>query len=352
MLEDQGVDLQLLYGRDVHNAKKDEANLSWGTVVPQSEFSILGRRFLYQHLPESVYRSRLIILMQENRILSNFTTAYHARRKGVRVALWGHGINLQDNSESLANRWKRFYSTWADWWFAYTPRVAQLVSNLPFPRERVTVVQNAIDTRKLKKALSLVTGSQKLSLRRELNLGSGPVGIYCGGMYPEKRLPFLVEACKLIRQTIPDFEVILIGAGQDEGIVRDFAATHPWAHYLGPKFGLDRVPYFAISDLFLMPGLVGLAVLDSFALGTPMVTTDYPFHSPEIEYLEDGFNGLISQNSIESYAQKVIDTLQSATLLPTLRANAATSADLYTVEAMVGNFGNGILAAMEAPLAH
>ena len=231
-LAGEGVDLQLLYSKDLRNAKKDEADLSWGTVVSQSEYNILGRRFLYQHLPRSVYESRLIILMQENRILSNFTTAFKARRSGVRVALWGHGLNLQDNAQSFANKWKRTYSTWADWWFAYTPRVAELVASLPFPKERITVVQNAIDTRKLKAALRIVTDEQKTELRSQLNLGNGPVGIYCGGMYREKRLEFLFEACEKIRQSTDGFQLILIGAGQDAGMAQDFAARHDWVHYL------------------------------------------------------------------------------------------------------------------------
>jgi L-malate glycosyltransferase len=38
----------------------------------------------------------------------------------------------------------------------------------------------------------------------------------------------------------------------------------------------------------LMPGLVGLAVLDAFADGIPRVTTVIEYHSPEIEYLVPG----------------------------------------------------------------
>ena len=48
-----------------------------------------------------------------------------------------------------------------------------------------------------------------------------------------------------------------------------------------------------MSKLFLMPGLLGLAVLDAEVMGLPVVTTRYPWHSPEIAYLRDGETGVI-----------------------------------------------------------
>ena len=40
------------------------------------------------------------------------------------------------------------------------------------------------------------------------------------------------------------------------------------------------------ANLMLIPGLVGLAVVDSFAAQCPVVTTDFRGHSPEFEYIE------------------------------------------------------------------
>jgi glycosyltransferase involved in cell wall biosynthesis len=168
-------------------------------------------------------------------------------------------------------------------------------------------------------------------------------------MYPEKRLLFLCEACEAVKSMVPQFELIVIGAGPDAEIVKEFAATRDWVHYVGPKFGLERVPYFSVSQILLMPGLVGLSVLDSFALGTPMITTKYPFHSPEIDYLEDGENGLISNDNLTNYAQTVRDALADPGILSSLRNKGRISAQRYTVEAMVSNFAEGILKAMDAP---
>ena len=42
----------------------------------------------------------------------------------------------------------------------------------------------------------------------------------------------------------------------------------------------------------LLPGAVGLGVLDSFAFDVPLVTVDLPYHGPEIDYVRDGENGV------------------------------------------------------------
>jgi glycosyltransferase involved in cell wall biosynthesis len=349
-LSTEGIDLRLFYGKNERNLKMDERDLSWGTVISQLDLNIFGQRLLFQHLPASIYESSLIILMQENKILSNYPVALRARKRGVRVALWGHGINFQEKPNSVGNRWKRWFSPKVDWWFAYTSKVAQLLLAVPFPEDRITIVNNAIDTRLLMNAIAMITEGQRRDLRDQLHLGGGPVGIYCGSMYPEKRLPFLFKACEIVRQVLPQFELILIGAGPDSRLADDFARSRDWVHYVGPKFSLDKVPYFSLSHAFLMPGLVGLAVLDSFALGTPIITTKYPHHSPEIEYLENGRNGLTSEDDVTAYAQTVIDAIVDPQMLPCLRNNARKDADKYTVEAMISNFVGGILKVINAPL--
>jgi glycosyltransferase involved in cell wall biosynthesis len=347
----EGIDLRLFYGKNERNLKLDERDLNWATVVSQLELNIFGKQVLFQRLPASIYDSSLIILMQENKILSNYPLALRARKQGIRVALWGHGINFQAKPNSIGNWCKRRLSPKVDWWFAYTSKVARLLSTFPFPEDRITIVNNAIDTRRLMNALSNVTEMQRHDLRDKLRLGAGPVGIYCGSMYPDKRLPFLFEACEKVREVIPEFDLILIGAGPDSTLVEDFARSRDWIHYVGPKFSLDRVPYFSLSHAFLMPGLVGLAVLDSFALGTPIITTKYPRHSPEIEYIENGRNGLISEDDVSAYAEAVIEAIADPRVLPRLRKNARKDAEKYTVEAMISNFVGGILKVIAAPLA-
>ncbi len=351
-LASQNIRLRLFYGKNPpqppgkparHRLKwGDEVDLDWGTAVPNRLWNIWKYELVWQQLPSAAFDADLLILMQENSLLSNYRAGLKQMLRGGKVALWGHGFNHQADDRSLGNLFKRLYSTRVDWWFAYTQHVADHLLRLGFPAERITVVNNAIDTVALIAEAQRVTPSQLVSLRAELGLGAGPIGIFCGAMYPEKRLDFLAQACDRIREHVPSFEVLFLGTGSDAAIVERFAGCRQWAHYVGPHYGTDRVPYFMLSDVFLMPGLVGLAVLDCFALETPLVTTKYPYHSPEIEYLDAGVDGIVSEDSLDAYVSSVVGVLRSEELRNRLKVGCRRKARQYTLDNMVDNFSRGV----------
>lgn len=341
-LREKNILLNVYYGKNKNVPKRDEVDLDWGRPIKNWTLR-LGRQEFYLHpIPASLWPSDLLILAQENRMLTNYILWACALMQGRKIALWDHGINHQAAPGSIGNRFKRLYSTRASWWFAYTARVARIVADMGFPQERITVVANAIDTRALIREAEKFSEADILQIKAKLGITGGPVGIYCGGIYKEKRIDFLLEACRRIKKLAPGFEVVLIGAGPEAEKIKRFQAGRHWVHYLGPRFGGERVPYFKMAQGFLMPGAVGLSILDCFALETPMVTTPWAHHGPEIEYLIHGENGIVSGDSVEEFAAAFVKTVQEKETLKRLRMGCRKGAQQYTLENMVGNFGEGI----------
>ena len=169
--------------------------------------------------------------------------------------------------------------------------------------------------------------------------------LFCGAMYPEKQLDFILETCYRVKQEIPDFHMIFIGSGIEADKVEKASQQNNWIHYLGSKFGKERVLYFKVSQIQLMPYSVGLGVVDSFALETPIITTSNPFHGPEIDYLVNGINGIMTADNLEVYAAKVVETLQQKSYLSLIEGCRASSANI-TLESMVNNFKEGILSCL------
>jgi glycosyltransferase involved in cell wall biosynthesis len=85
-----------------------------------------------------------------------------------------------------------------------------------------------------------------------------------------------------------------------------------------------------------------LAIVDSFNAGCPIVTTNYPYHSPEIAYLQSGFNGIQTEDNVESFSNAAVTLLNDEAALETLRQGCMVSANQYTLENMVENFATGI----------
>lgn len=347
-LAEEGVELTLIYGKQNNDEglKNDAVELAWSKYIPNKTLKFGNSTLVWQPCLNELKDKDLIVVESANKLILNYLLMIKRRFSNTRLGFWGHGRNKQDTLNSFANQFKYLFLKQCDWWFAYTSGVKDFLIEKGYPQAQITNVQNAIDTQFIQQEYAQTTDLETTALKKELGIESDQVGIFCGGIYPEKRIDFLLESCLRVKQEVPDFHMIFIGSGIDATKIIQAAAQYPWIHYVGPKFGKDRVKYFKISALFLMPGLVGLGILDAFALETPIVTTRYEFHSPEIEYLEDGKNGLIVDNTITHYSKAVAQLLLSAQYKQMLEY-CRYSAEKYTIENMVENFKMGILKAMQ-----
>jgi glycosyltransferase involved in cell wall biosynthesis len=335
----------LCYGKGSKKeiSKGDTVDLNWAEVVKTTYF--LNETASWLHV-NNLSQYDLIVIGQENGNLNNYL--FHALRwLGIsRVAYFGHGKNFQATSgSSPAETFKRFWVRHVDWWFAYTEKSAKIVASAGFPRDRITVFENAVDTSLIVQSIAATAESEVHSLRHRLVSGSEHVGIYIGGLYDLKRIGFLIEAAQAVRRRVPDFHLLVIGGGPDRVLVEAAAQQHNWIHALGPRFGAEKTLLASLGRVFLMPGLVGLGVLDSFAYGTPMVTTDAPYHSPEIDYLKDGVNGVIVQEAedVDAYADAVAQILTDEVWRTHLQAGAVEALQTYTIEAMAQRFADGVM---------
>jgi glycosyltransferase involved in cell wall biosynthesis len=308
-----------------------------------------GRELFWQPALPLLRGSDLVVVDVASKLLLNYVLILEQVLGRRRVAFMGHGFNARQQPGTLVGEWvKATISRRPHWWFAYNDLSADAVVQLGYPRERITSVQNAIDTKALVAARQAVTPGQLQDMRRRLGLGGENVGLFVGGMYADKLLPFLLAACERIRAAVPDFEMLFMGAGPDEGLVRSAAAAHPWIHYLPPRFDADKVPYCMPAKVLLLPGAVGLTVLDSFGMQIPLVTLADRYHGPEIAYLEPETNGVVLPGTASpgDYAGEVARLLRDEDRLERLRKGCARASEVYTVEEMARRFAHGLSLAL------
>jgi glycosyltransferase involved in cell wall biosynthesis len=346
LLQQDGIELQLLIGEGTPDEKKkrDEAVLDWPIRLPTRYF--FNYRTCWLPFGQYARNADMVIIGHENKMLYNLWLMFFRRPR--RLAFWGHGRNMQSRRpDSLRERFKRWTINKVDWWFAYTDSSAALVGNVGFPRSRITVINNAIDTRELARLCDTVTEADRKRLRASMGFHDGPIGIYVGSLYKEKRLDFLLEAAQKIRAKLPRFQLIVVGAGPDQSIIEEAAAKHAWIYYAGHLQGRRKAEMLALADIILNPGLVGLGILDSFVSGSPMLTTDCGLHSPEISYMVNGQNGLMTDDDVDLYVEAAVNVLTDPALLDKLKEGARASGSRYTTENMAQRLHDGILACLE-----
>ena len=351
-LAKDNIELHIIYGKSSASYKSGQENnvLAWGNVVENKIFTMGAAQLVWQPLIKYVKNHDLVIVEKSNKLLLNYYLIAGRTVSTFKLGFWGHGRNLQADPNSWNNKFAIFFLKKCDWWFAYTNSVKEYLIKNKFPDKKITVVQNAIDTKSLQQQYLEISYDEVNALKNQLGITGEHVAIFCGGMYANKRIDFLLETCYRIKKLIPDFHIIFLGTGEEAYKIEKAAGTNEWLHYVGPKKGLDRVIYFRISSVQLMPGLVGLGILDSFALQTPIITTDYEYHSPEVDYLIDGKNGIITANNLEDYTNKIVELFKDNKYFDLIEG-CQVSAQKYTVEKMVSNFKSGILQCLESKTA-
>jgi glycosyltransferase involved in cell wall biosynthesis/peptidoglycan/xylan/chitin deacetylase (PgdA/CDA1 family) len=323
--------------------KKDNCELppEYGLKVNGSW--LWPNRLIHQPLLKAALTSDLVIVEQANRFILNHLLLPLARLGVRRVAFWGLGENRQAGAIRVSEWYRRKTLNWVSWWFAYTKDTSKYLEAHGVPASKITAVQNAVDTQEIHEHIKSLTTQDRTHLRAQLGVpDTASVGIFCGMLDKVKGLPFLIESSRMVKARIPDFHLILVGGGPERATVQRLIDDLPWVHWVGPRFGKEKAEFLAISDAFLLPGRVGLAVLDAFAAGLPMLTTRLKIHGPEIEYLEEGINGLMSDHHPAAFAEAVSSVFSKRDYMVKLQAGAIASAEKYSIENMVANFRVGI----------
>ncbi len=344
-LLERKVELRLIYGQERTGTVPRSVSLDepWARRIENRYLRVGRRELVWQPCFRQAFGSALVVVEQSARLMLNYPLLGLSRVGRWKTAFWGHGKNMQsDAAHSWAERVKGATIGQVDWWFAYTNLSVQIVAASGYPRAQITNVENSIDTSELRAQIAACSYEEVSAVRARHGITGRLIGLFCGAMYDHKKLPFLIEACLQIKAAVPDFSAVFVGDGPERQVVVDAAARHEWMHYVGAAFGRELAPYYRMSCVMLMPGLVGLAVVDSFVASLPLFTTELPIHSPEIAYLESGVNGIVTAPTVDAFAAAVIEYLIDAHSQQQLKEGCIRSAAHYTIENMVENFAAGI----------
>ncbi len=347
-----GIHLDVIVGQPTADEESlgNSGTLPGARVVHNRYLAVGPRSLCWQPCLGATRSSDLVVVEQASRLLVNYALLTRRAFGGPSIAWWGHGRDLDPHDASrIGEMVKRRLAATPDWWFAYTTGTRAYLQSIGVPASRITVVQNSTDTTAVALRRSSIGPAARTRLRRALELADGPVGVVLGSLYPAKRPGFVLDAADRIREAVPDFQLVVIGDGPDRGLVDAAARSRPWIRVLGARTGDAMVDAAATGDVLLNPGLVGLAVLDAFALELPMITIAGDHHSPEFEYLLDGVNGIVlpPATTATGFAAATIGVIGDTKTQQRLREGCRDAARRYSIEAMAENFATGIRAALQ-----
>jgi len=352
-LASEGITYDVVYSDPSgdYKAKKDTVDIDWGHKVRTYSFRLLGQELHWQQALTAACDADLTIVGQENKLLINYPLQLQYWLKGnPRFAFFGHGKG-HGVTRPAREAWRKVFATRAHWWFAYTPAVKDLLKGYGFPADRITVTNNTIDGGALAMDIATIDSDEIAAFRQAHSLGNGPIGTFIGALYPKKRIGFLIDTAIQVRRQVPDFQLVIVGAGPDEERAQQAAAKYDFIHHLQPCFGREKALLLKASRALLIPGTIGLITIDSFVAGCPIITCEGPDHSPELAYLEDDTNAIILPDSADAanYAAAIVRQMTDDDLAGHLAAGALASSRHYSIENMAEAFSEGVLQALASP---
>lgn len=349
-LRSEGIKLSVLHGDPPPEVRgrRDSVDVPWAKRLPSRTLRVGSRALIYKQLPADLKSCDLVIVEQAVRNLETYRVLMESIGSHRRVAFWGHGRTYTRHHHAVEEWWKQVVTRRGSWFFAYTDGGARYVARRGFDAARITVVNNTLDTEELAHAVELTRARGQRDTPALLGVDPRFTCLFIGGLDSTKRLDFLLAAGDRISMKIPDFTLLVAGDGDMHHVIEQEARSTKWLRYVGRADAQCKAKLAGISRLMLMPGRVGLVAVDSFVLGTPIVTTNWPLHGPEFEYLRTERNSVISEDNVADYADEVVALLSCPDRVDLLRTGCDSSMRALTLGQMVENFATGVQAALVA----
>jgi glycosyltransferase involved in cell wall biosynthesis len=222
-----------------------------------------------------------------------FPTLFLAKLLRKEVIYWGHGLDLLDRKACIKNLAYTLQHWLSDAIILYSDNLKKFVRH-SF-EHKVFIANNTLNFSHYNPLLFTKSGIlEKYNIKTKKNI------ICMGRMEKRKRIHDLFRAFKLI--DLKDIGLILVGPDKD-GTLKEIEGEN--IYKIGPIYGEESLKLLYASDVFCLPGHIGLSIVDAFYCGLPIVTEEVS-HAPEIMYLKEGINGfVVPKGDVKQLASKL-----------------------------------------------
>jgi glycosyltransferase involved in cell wall biosynthesis len=185
---------------------------------------------------------------------------------------------------------------------------------------KIFVATNVIDT---EAKLEEISKLDKQKIYKEAHVDKDFIILFVGALIAEKRVDMLLNAFKIVESSnIGKFELIIVGSGPERQNLMDMVLVQGIKNvaFKGQVFdGVSK--YFLASDVFVLPGLGGLAVSEALVHGIPVIASIGD--GCEKDLVANNINGIIDEElNAESLANYLLTIYKDKTLLNNMKSEA------------------------------
>lgn len=204
---------------------------------------------------------------------------------------------LTYHMDTRAPSWKGLvFATYAKFWMSKILHAADAIIGSTFDYIESSDARNIFLENKSKwheipfgvdtERFDLREKPEALFLKHDLNI-QNPTLLFVGGMdiaHAFKGIPILLQAFRLVQESIPNLQLLLVGDGEErerfELIARGMGISNT-VRFVGRASNDDLPLYYNMADLFVLPSIhqgeaFGMVLLEAMGSGVPVIASDIP----------------------------------------------------------------------------
>ena len=198
----------------------------------------------------------------------------------------------------------RYMERKSDAIISYSTLGKQYFESLGIPSEKIFVAVNVVDTIQKTKQLEHINSE---AVRNEFHNEASFNVLFVGAINKEKKIDVLLRAFAVLEKKYPDIYLNIVGDGSYlndlKAIARELEIRN--INFRGSVIdGVEK--YFIGSDVFVLPGLGGLAVSEAMVYGLPVIASIGDGCEAD---LIDKTNGFLDPDLAEDSLGEYLETL-------------------------------------------
>jgi glycosyltransferase involved in cell wall biosynthesis len=251
-----------------------------------------------------------IVFLGDPHFLSTWAALLVARVLGIKTYLWTHGF-LNRSGKAL-DFIKLLMYRLTDGIFLYGNEAKRELMRAGIKANKLHVIYNSLDYEHQKAVRDSLSSENLTSTKKALFKQSDLLQlVFVGRLTLHKKLDMLVEAVQQLNQDEPTVNLLLIGRGEADDLLRNMVnkyGINDYVRFYGSCHDEQELaPLICSSDICVSPGEIGLTAMHSLAYGVPVITHNNGLKQmPEYEAVIDGKTGyLFDYGSLGSLVEKI-----------------------------------------------
>lgn len=314
----EGLDLFLAFG-DHHSKKyKKYSSIKYEPRIPSKRLFTFSLIFnLFNHInqfflspgllkPLKKFHPDVVLTEGTANIVNNLILCTYCLIKNIPYIWWDLGHIRGQESENLFRRLLYptilFYMRRAAVILGYSTYAKEYFISIGIPESKIIVAMNTV---RLEKHVQYQENNKDRvnGLLKQINMADDIIFLAVGGLDYAKRFDLLINAFRELHKYFKNIGLIIVGDGPDRESLYELAENHEKIYFAGAQFE-DVGLYFMAGNIFVLPGLGGLAINEAMVYGLPVISA--PADGTELDLITDHETGfLIGINDQENLYGKM-----------------------------------------------